>query len=168
MASLYQLTQEEVNLERLMFEQMNEETGEIEECEVIEDLEGELKEQVANKINSIIRIMINKEALANSIKEEKKRLNAAQKKYEKQVESLKNLVKTYMEGTEKKKFETELGVFSLRKSVSLYREPGAEFPEEFLKKEIVIKEDLAGLKKYLKTNQVKNFGLVEGTTISFK
>lgn len=170
MASLYELTQDILDLEAMYENAIDEETGEIVDAEVLEKLEEELYEMLTKKSDGIIRYFKNEESTIKSIKEETDRLTALRKRKEKKLEGFKNYIETNMLKIGTKKIETGLGNISIRKSVqTVVNEDVIEFDERFAKKVETIKYDKTEIKKLLSEGvEIEGASLVENYSVSVK
>lgn len=170
MASLYDLTQDILDLEAMYESAIDEETGEIIDAEVLEKLEEELHEMLLKKSDGIIRYFKNEESTIKSIKEEIDRLTALRKRKEKKLEGFKNYIETNMLKIGTKKIETGLGNISIRKSIqTVVNEDVIEFDERFAKKIETIKYDKTEIKKLLSEGvEIEGASLVENFSVSVK
>ena len=106
-------------LEELYEGQIDYETGELLETEVLEELQEELKQQLVQKSEGIIHVIKNKEYQLDVIDNEIKRLQTIKKVRSNQLKNFENFIKTNMIQMELQKVETPLGNLSLRKSKSV-------------------------------------------------
>jgi hypothetical protein len=168
--SLYAITEEMVRIENLYLESVNEETGEIENIEMLEQLDTELKEMLVKKSEGIVKYFRNEEANIGSIKEEIARLTALKKRKEKKLEGFKNYIESNMIKIETKKIETSLGNISLRKSVkTVVNEDIVEKDERYWKQEITDKFDKTEIKKLLVNGEIiAGASLEESFSVSIK
>lgn len=124
MSSLYELSKEVKALEDLYLNSINEETGEIKDIAVIEELEVSLQEQIKNKGAGLIKMFRNSKLMLESIDIEIERLNNIKKRIKAKDDFYNGYIIKNMEAMGIKKIETELGNLSLRasKSTEIYDE----------------------------------------------
>lgn len=115
--TLFELTKEFEKLEEKMLLSINEETGEIENSELIEEIEKELKDMLANKSENIIRYIRAKELSIKATDEEIERLKKYKKSSEKRLDNFKKYVLMNMYKMGKTDLETNIGKISISKSV---------------------------------------------------
>ena len=113
-------------IEEAILDCVDMETGEIVDCEKLEELQMERDEKVQN----IALWVKNLEADAKAYKEEKDAFAAKQKAAENKAESLKKYLSTYLEGQAFK--STRVNV-SFRSSTSVNVTDITKLPEQFLK-----------------------------------
>lgn len=101
--------------------------------DMYDDVMGYLKEELQNKGTSIIKYVRNLELEAISVKAEIERLESVKKNRENKAKSLKNYLKNILISLDKKKIETELGNYSLRKSSKVEILDMSKIPEEYIK-----------------------------------
>ena len=119
-----------------------------------------LKEELAHKSSNIIKYLSNLDSEALAIKSEIDRLSKAKKARERKSVSLKSYLVSVMEILEKKKIETDLGTYGLRKSTSLDVYDMSKIPEEYLK----VKKEVSVDKREL-TNLIKSGKSIEGVAL---
>lgn len=115
---LSEIRKEQFALNELFEMQIDEETGEIIEGEVISQLQNEINSHLISKSGGIISVIKFKELQLTSIDEEIKRLQYIKKVRGNQLDNFKNYVKMNMKALELDKLETSLGTLSLRTSTS--------------------------------------------------
>lgn len=118
MANLYEINQEIMNC-------VDEETGEIINVEMLNDLQMQFDEKVEN-IACFIKNLL---ADAKAIKEEESNLASRRKSYENKAKSLKKYLSDTLNG---QKFKTAKVSISYRKSESVDIENMKDVPEEYL------------------------------------
>lgn len=121
---LYELSNEIVALDELYANSIDEETGEIKDSKVLEELENEVKNQLQNKGIGLIQFFRNNDLTLEAIDAEIKRLQNLKKSLKGKNDNFKQYIIFNMERSGIKKIETELGTLSLRasKSVDIYDE----------------------------------------------
>ena len=151
--NLYQLTTEVKGLEELITESINEETGEIENADVLQELEKEVVDQLTNKSTGIIKYFRNNDLTLEMIDEEIKRLQALKKVKKNENDNFKKYVIYCMEQMGVKKIETPLGNISLRasKSVDVYDEMLVD--KKYFKEVIEYKLSKTDLKKAIESGE---------------
>lgn len=113
---LYEGIGELERIDELMFE-MTDEDGIIkDDDDLIIQLETELLEKIENKTDNIIKVIRNTEGQTEMVDLEIKRLTKLKKSNNSKVKNLMNYVKYFMVSTDKKKFESPLGKFTVRES----------------------------------------------------
>lgn len=119
-----------------------------------------LKEELSHKSSNIIKYLSNLDSEALAIKSEIDRLSKAKKARERKSASLKSYLVSVMKILEKKKIETDLGTYGLRKSTSLDVYDINKIPEEHLK----VKKEVSVDKREL-TNLIKSGRTIEGVAL---
>ena len=143
---------------------INWETGEI--SDELEYAEKELQEVLNNGIETLCKILSNKQSSIESLKSEIERLTEKKKLEEKRLERLEEYISSLFEKTGKTKIEAGTFTLSFRKSVKVIVDADFNNEEYFrVKKEIdkaKIKTDLlAGV-------QIKDAHLVENKNLQIK
>lgn len=128
--------------------------------ETYEDVMGYLKEELQNKSTNILKYIRNLELEAISVKTEIERLEDVKKNRENKVKSLKGYLKNVLIFLDKKKIETELGNYNLRKSSKVEIIDMSRLPEECLR----IKQEVLP-DKMLIAQKMKNGEEIEGAVI---
>lgn len=150
---LYEIGEELKVLEDLFNMSIDEETGELKEADILEEMDREIKEKLTDKCENILKLIKNKEAEISTLKNEEERLKKLRKFKENRLENLKEYIKNQMIFMESKKIETTLGNFSLRNSESVEIENIDELGEEFLKVKIEKTADKTEIKKAIKNGE---------------
>jgi hypothetical protein len=113
--SLYRITEEMKTLEDLYWENIDEETGEIKNSELLEEFEKEIKALLVNKGAQIIAQSRNTNLMIDAVKTEITRLQ----KLKKSLESKENFYKKYivrsMESAGIEEVKTDIGILKLKK-----------------------------------------------------
>ncbi|MGL5100869.1 MAG: siphovirus Gp157 family protein [Fusobacteriaceae bacterium] len=159
--NLYQITEEMRLLDDLYLQSIDEETGEIADSDILEELDVRLKEMLINKSEGIIKYFRNEEASIKALKDEEVRLGTLRKRKEKKIEGFKRYIESNMMKIEAKNIETNLGKISLRKSVkTIVNEEFISKDERYWRAETVNKFDKATIKKLLVEGEV-----IEGASL---
>ena len=166
---LYELVSEEQKLNELFLTAIDEETGEIRDNEILEELETELKNALVNKSEGIIKVIRNQESDLEMVTSEIERLTNLKNKMKKEIENFKSYIKFNMKKMELKKVETSLGNISLRQSTVTEIYDEASLPKEFLKEKITYTPSKTEIKKAIESGQeVKGARLVVNTSLTIK
>lgn len=166
---LYELTKEVQSLEDLYLMAIDDETGEIKDLVILEQLESELKNQLSEKGSGIIKVLRNSEAMIEAIKSEEERLKKLRKSMENKKENFKKYILGNMLNMGIKKIETELGAMSLRNSdaVEIYDETMID--EKFINVKIEKKPDKVAIKKAIKDGEeIQGAKLVTNVSLNVK
>lgn len=134
---LYELTKEAQNLEELYLMAIDEETGEVKDIAILEELEKELNIQLKEKGTGIIKVLRNSEAMIEAIKNEEARLAKIRKIAENRQKNFKKHILNNMLKMGIKKIETEIGSISWKNNppmVEIYDE--TLIAEKFKKEKI--------------------------------
>lgn len=166
---LYELVQEEQHLNELFLAAIDEETGEIKDPEILEELETELKNALTTKSAGIIKIIRQQEADIEMVDAEIERLKAVKERMKKGVEGFKSYIKHNMLQMEVKKIETPLGNLSLRQTTATDIYDESVLPKEFLKEKITYTPSKTDIKKALQEGkEVLGARLIINTSLTVK
>lgn len=150
----YELTKEVKELEQMFLEQIDETTGEIKDCQALEELDNEVKNALQNKTENIIQSLRMQEKYLEELQEELKNFKAFIEKQEKKHESYKRYLIKNLKEMELKKIETPIGNLSYNESFVTDVYDATAVPEIFKTEEIqekkVLKVDKNEIKKMLK------------------
>lgn len=146
---LYEITKEVKAFEELYLECIDEETGEIKNSEVLEELQKGIEKELEKKSSGLIKYFKNEESTLETIDEEIKRLHGLKKAKEKKIKDFKNFVIYNLSNMGVKKIETELGNLSLRTSKAVEILNEELIPKEFITEVIEKKISKADIKKAL-------------------
>ena len=150
----YEITNEVKNLEELFLQQIDVETGEIKDCQALEELDNEVKDALKNKTENIIQSLKMQEAYLLELQEELKNFQEFIKKKEKQHENYKKYLIKNLKKLGTKKIETPIGNLSFNETYSTDVFDVSIVPEVFKTEEIqekkVLKIDKNEIKKMLK------------------
>ena len=166
---LYELVQEEQHLNDLFLAAIDEETGEIKDSQVLDELETELKNALTTKSAGIIKVIRQQESDIEMVEAEIERLKAVKERMKKGVEGFKSYIKHNMLQMEVKKIETPLGSLSLRQTTATDVYDESALPKEFLKEKITYTPSKTDIKKALQEGkEVAGARLVVNTNLNIK
>lgn len=166
---LYELTEEERKLNDLFLAAIDEETGEIKDSEVLDELEAEFKTALTNKSAGIIKALRQQEAYIETTDAEIERLKAVKERTKKEIENFKHYIKYNMVQMDLKKIETPLGNLSLRQTTATDVYDESALPKEFLKEKITYTPSKTDIKKALQAGEeVAGARLVINTSLTIK
>lgn len=168
--TLYGISKEMIAMEELWEMAIDEETGEIKDAALLEELQQGIETTLKEKSADIVKYYKNRDSLIESIDKEIKRLQELKKIGEKKQDSFKNYIKMCMEKMGVKKIETSNGNISLRKtpeSVELIDEE--IIPEKFKTTIQLEKISKTDIKKALQEGEeVPGATLKRGMSINIK
>lgn len=130
------------------------------EAEVYLDVMTFLKEELKNKSSNILKYIRNLELESKLAKEEADRLQKVSKVKANKIKNLKNYLINTLTSLDKRKIETDLGSYGLRKSSKIEIIDINKIPKEFLKTKTEITVDKLELGK-----AIKKEGEVEGAKV---
>lgn len=166
---LYEIGEELKVLEDLFNMSIDEETGELKDSDILEEMEREIKEKLTDKCESVLKLIKNKEAEISTLKNEEERLKKIRKFRENRLENLKEYIKNQMVSMETKKIETTLGSFNLRNSESVEVENIEILGEQFIKIKLEKSPDKTEIKKAIKNGEnVAGARLVTNVNLNIK
>lgn len=166
---LYELTKEAQSLEELYLMAIDEETGEIKDATILEELERQLNSQLIEKSAGIIKVLRNSESMVEALKAEEDRLKRIRKSMENKEENFKKYIINNMLRMNVKKIETELGTISLRNSdaVEIYDETLID--EQYINTKIEKKADKTAIKKAIKDGiEIQGVRLITNVSLSVR
>ena len=114
--TLYGISKEMIAMEELWEMAIDEETGEVKDAALLEELQQGIETTLMEKSADIVKYYKNRDSLIESIDKEIKRLQELKKIGKKKQDSFKNYIKMCMEKMGVKKIETSNGNISLRKT----------------------------------------------------
>lgn len=168
--TLYGISKEMIAMEKLWEMAIDEETGEVKDAALLEELQQGIETTLKEKSADIVKYYKNRDSLIESIDKEIKRLQELKKIGEKKQDSFKNYIKMCMEKMGVKKIETSNGNISLRKtpeSVELIDEE--IIPEKFKTTIQLEKISKTDIKKALQEGEeVPGATLKRGMSINIK
>ena len=166
---LYELVQEEQYLNNLFLAAIDEETGEIKDSQVLNELETELKNALTTKSAGIIKVIRQQESDIEMVEAEIERLKAVKERRKKEIESFKHYIKYNMVQMDIKKIETPLGNLSLRQTTATDIYDESALPKEFLKEKVTYTASKTDIKKALQAGkEVAGARLIVNTNLNIK
>ena len=167
--TLYELTEEMQDLENGFNEHcIDPETGEINEEKVKEFL-NTCKLNINDKLEGIVCIIKNQQALSNAIDNEIKTLKARKEKLDKKTDSLKSYTTACMQMLNMAKFESQKGTLSFRKSTKLEILNEDLITKDFKIEEIKYKVDKKAIKEAMQNGEIiEGVVLVESQNLQIK
>lgn len=167
---LYEISKEFLALEELWESSINLETGEIQNCEVLEELETIIKEMLKNKAENIIKYIRNEEASIKAIKEEEERLAKLRKDREKKINNFKEYIKNNMQIMKENSITTNVGSIKLRNSQStVIDERFIQYDPRYATKETVYKYDKRLIKDLLQKGEtIRGASIQNNLSINIK
>lgn len=111
-----------------------------------------LRDELENKSSKIIEYIKNLEAESKVAKEEANRLQELSKSRQNKIKRLKEYLVNTMEVLNKKKIETNLGTYGLRKISKVEIYDLSLLPKEFVKQKTTKEADKIAIGQYIKEN----------------
>lgn len=170
MANIINLLEDKLALNELWENSIDENTGEIKECEALEALTKEIEQDLSSKTGRIIQVFQNNKAQIEVLDKEIKRLEARKKSLENKDKNFKNFLKYTLERIGVKKIDTIFGIIGIKNnpaSVELIDKD--KIPAEF--KTIKYVEDISKteISKALKSGvEVPGAELKQSTSLYIK
>lgn len=128
-----------------------------------------LKEELSHKSSNIIKYLSNLDGEISTLKSEIERLTKVKKTRERKIANLKSYLITTMQSLEKKKVETNLGTYGLRKSIALKVLDINKIPEEYLREKREVTVDKRELANFIKAGHtIEGAALVENYSLQIK
>lgn len=148
MATLYEIDRQIEEAILLMFDTVDEETGEVAEgtAEALASLQAER----SMKLDNIGAYIKNLTAEMDALTAESKRLKERADRKKKQIERLKDYVSQSLQASNESKFESSRVVFSFRKSESVSIPDIEKVPLKWLTKKVEYSPNKTEIKKALK------------------
>lgn len=144
--TLYEMTEDMKDLDRILASGTDEEAEEYTKC-----LISVLEKEIETKAENIIKLIKNKEAIREARKSEIKALQEMNARDEKQIENLKKYTKECIESLGKKRIETVLGNLTVRKAQPVVKVLDAtKLPEEYLIRKTTTNADKVKIKEHFK------------------
>lgn len=166
---LYELTEEEKNLNDLFLSAIDTETGEIKDNETLEVLEKDFQTQLSNKAEGIVKVLREQEVDIERVEVEIERLQNLKARLKKANDNFKKYIKYNMTQLEKKKIETPLGNLTLTQSTATDVYDESIIPKEFLKEKVTYTVSKTEIKKALQEGkEVEGARLVVNTNLKIK
>ena len=167
MATLYEINNDILTIMDRMFEEVDEQTGEV-KPEMVEELKS-LQEAREQKLDNIGALIKNLTSDVESMKAEKDILDKRIKAKQKKIEWLKGYVSADLLANNQAKFESSRVVFSFRKSVSVSIPDETKIPKKFFEKVVTEKLKREEIGKLLKAGEkVRGAELVEKQNLQIK
>lgn len=165
----YELTQEEKHLNDLFLAAIDEETGEIKDSEILDELEAEFKVALETKSAGIIKVIREQQEEINGTENEIKRLQNLKTSRTKILERFKEYVKLNLKNMDIKKIETSLGTISLKQTTATDVYDKDLIPKKFLKPKTEYNPMKAEIKKAIESGEeVPGARLVVNTNLNIK
>lgn len=166
---LYELVQEEKNLNALFLAAIDDETGEIKDTETLEKLEIELKNALVSKSVGIVKIVRQQEADIEMISAEIERLQDVKKRMQKSLDNFKKYIAYNIKQLELKKIETPLGNISTKETTATDVFDETILPKQFLKEKTSYTPSKIDIKKALEAGEeVPGARLIINTNLNIK
>lgn len=166
---LYEITKEMQSLDELYLSCIDEETGEIKDGEILDELEQGIQLELKNKSAGVIKFFRNIDSLTEALDVEIKRLQVLKKSTERKADNFKKYIAVNMENIGIKKIETELGTLSLRKSKSVDIYDEKLIDKKFITTEIKEKISKSDIKKAIENGEeVQGANIVEKNILQIK
>lgn len=149
--TLYSRVAELEKWEELFESCIDEETGEIIDTDVLEELKNDLEKQIVDKSSDVVKYYKNREGLISQIDEEVKRLNAFKKSLKSRQENFEKYVIYCMDKLGKDKIETPNGVIKITDSEGVVIIDKEKVPAQYVSVKQEFKEDLRAISKAIKS-----------------
>ena len=167
MATLYEIDKDIEAIIDRMFEEVDEETGEV-KAENVNKLK-ELQEARDQKLDNLGAFIKNLTSDVEAMKAEKDILDKRIKTKQNKIEWLKSYVASDLLANNQEKFESSRVVFSFRKSVSVSIPDETKIPKKYFKKVTTEKLDREGIGKLLKEGHtIRGAELIEKQNLQIK
>lgn len=161
--SLYTITQDYLAAFEAL--EIDPETGEVTNAELLETLGGEFDE----KVESVAMYIKNLEAFAAQISVEEKKLAERRKYIERKSERLSEYLARCLEMAGRDRFDTARAALSFRRSASVTIENADVLPMDFIKETITYSPDKSAIKRALQSGvPVRGATLVEKRHLQIK
>lgn len=149
--TLYSRVAELEKWEELFDSCIDEETGEIIDTDVLEELKNDLEKQIVEKSSDVVKYHKNREGLINQIDEEVKRLNAFKKSLKSRQENFEKYIIYCMDKLGKDKIETPNGVIKITDSEGVVIVDKEKVPAQYVTVKQEFTEDKRAIKKAIKS-----------------
>ena len=167
MATLYEIDKNIEAIMDRMFDEVDEQTGEV-KAEIVDELKN-LQEAREQKLDNIGALIKNLTSDVEAMKAEKDNLDKRIKTKQKKIDWLKSYVASDLIANDQAKFESSRVVFSFRKSVSVSIPDETKIPKKYFIKKIETVLDKAGISKLLKEGQtIRGAELIEKQNLQIK
>lgn len=151
--TLYSRITELEKWEELFESCIDEETGEVIDSDVLDQLKTELMEQVKDKSSDIVKYSKNRETLIDQVSDEIKKLQSFKKSLTNRQENFKNYILFCMDKLGVDKIETPNGTIKITKSEGVVIVDKDKIPSQFVTIKQDFKEDLVAIKKAIKSGE---------------
>lgn len=149
--TLYSRVAELEKWEELFESCIDEETGEIIDTDVLEELKNDLEKQIVDKSSDVVKYYKNREGLISQIDEEVKRLNAFKKSLKSRQENFEKYVIYCMDKLGKDKIETPNGVIKITDSKGVVIVDKEKVPAQYVTVKQEFTEDKRAIKKAIES-----------------
>lgn len=149
--TLYSRVEELEKWEELFNSCIDEETGEIIDTDVLEELKNDLEKQIVEKSSDVVKYHKNREGLISQIDEEVKRLNAFKKSLKSRQENFEKYIIYCMDKLGKDKIETPNGVIKITDSEGVVIVDKEKVPAQYVTVKQEFTEDKRAIKKAIKS-----------------
>lgn len=164
--TLYGITKEIQVLEELWEMAIDEETGEIKDSNVLEELQSDIEVILQEKSASLVKYCKARDCFIDNVDQEIKKLQALKKAATNKRDNFKKYIKMCMEKIGVKNIETPNGTLSLRKSESISIDNEKLIPAEFTTIVPTVKISKVDIKKAIKGGkEVPGATLVKGMNL---
>lgn len=167
MATLYEIDKNIEAIMDRMFEEVDEQTGEV-KTEIVDELKN-LQEAREEKLDNLGAFIKNLTSDVEAMKAEKDILDKRIKTKQNKIEWLKSYVASDLIANDQSKFESSRVVFSFRKSTSVSIPDETKIPKKYFKKVTTEKLDREGIGKLLKEGHtIRGAELIEKQNLQIK
>lgn len=170
MANIASLLEDKLILNELWESSIDEETGEVKECEALETLTKEVEQDLITKTGRVIQYFMSLDSQTEALDKEIKRLQARKKLIEKRNNNFKNFLKFTLERLGVKKIETTLGVLSIKNNpASVVILDESKIPQEYKTTKYIDEISKTQISKDLKAGiEVPGAALKQTTSLNIK
>lgn len=151
MASLYEINRNIEEILDRLYEEVDEETGEVPE-DILMEL-ADMQEERKIKLDNIGAYIKNLEAEAAAIKAEEDKLKKRRDAKSRKADRLREYLTEELLGHNEMKMETSRVKFSFRPSESVEIRDEAKIPKEYMKEKITYSPDKTSIKKAIKAGE---------------
>lgn len=151
MASLYEIDRKIEEILDRLYDEVNEETGEVPD-DILFEL-SEMQEERKIKLDNIGAYIKNLEAEAAAIKAEEDNLKKRREAKSRKADRLREYISTELLSRNERKLETSRVAFSFRPSDSVNIVDKEKIPREFMKEKITYDPDKTAIKKVLASGE---------------
>lgn len=167
--TLYGITKEIQTLEELWEMAIDEETGEIKDSSILEELQSDIEVILQEKAASLVKYCKARDCFIDNVDQEIKKLQALKKAATNKQDNFKKYIKMCMKKMELPKIETPNGTLALRKTESISIDDEKLIPAEFTTIVPEVKISKTDIKKAIKGGiEVPGATLVKGMNLQIK